>query len=68
MPLIKETCRSEVSPPNNTQIFCLDGTFSFTIPEIDLEALIDSGSGMVEYREHACLRIDRSMSACDSPT
>jgi len=75
VPLIRETCRSDESPPKITKTFCLllgrppfpNSAFKFAFDKF-VEGLIDFGSGMVGYRVHACLSIDRRMSACDTPT
>jgi hypothetical protein len=70
VPLIRETCRSDESPPNSTKTFCLlvgsrpfpNSAFEFAFNK-SVEGPIDLGSGMVGYRVQACLSIDRRMSA-----
>ena len=60
VPLISETCRSDESPPNSTNTFCLfvgDPPISNSVFElgsdIAIEHPIDLGSGIVGYRVHA---------------
>lgn len=76
VPLIRETCRSDESPPKSTNTFCLlvapkpsipNSASEFEFDKFREEGPIDLGSGMVGYRVHACLRRDRRMSACETP-